>query len=209
MRVECSRGGKNKETRRDDRDRRDDYGRRDDYDRRDDYSSSKRDDYKRRDDYDSRDKDYGRGYDSWKDNSWNSRNDYSSKPRERRERVGPRLNEKYYKVVVENMPEGISWQDLKDFFKKNGAADVKFTDVKDGQGIAGFEAKDSAERAIEAMNNTAMKNRNDAESTVTMTLREPVIAEEEPRKEDAPMESRDEQEPRDRSRSRGSPRYDE
>jgi len=101
------------------------------------------------------------------------------------------------------MPEGVSWQDLKDFFKKNAGPDVKFTEVKERRGIAGFETKEQALNAIADMNNTVLKNKNDEESTVSMSLLEPA----------APTESRDSEVQNvdmheERDRSRDSPRYD-
>jgi hypothetical protein len=120
-----------------------------------------------------------------------------------------------YKVIVENLPAKVSWQDLKDWFKNNSGPDVKFTDVRDGKGMVGFETREQAEAAIEGMNNTAMKNKEGEESTVTMTLEEPAtraepVSRDEGRSDEAAVESRDEEgRHRSRSMSRGSPRYDE
>lgn len=100
------------------------------------------------------------------------------------------------------MPEGISWQDLKDFFKKNAGPDVKFTEVKDGQGIAGFETREQAQSAIEGMNKTALRNKNGDDSIVSMTLVEPSSTSETP-SEPHNMDIQEE-----RGRDRDSPRYD-
>jgi hypothetical protein len=105
----------------------------------------------------------------------------------------------------------MSWQDLKDAFKANEAtAAIKFADIKDGNGLAGFETREQAEAAIQFFNNTNMKNKSGDESVVTLILQEAPRTEEQPREEesraDDQMESREDS--RDRSRSRGSPRYD-
>lgn len=191
MRVEFSRGKG---------DRNDRSDRHDDYDRRD-----RRDDYGRRDDYDNRrDRDYGR--DSRYGNDRYGRSDNKGR-QQRRERPAARINESLYKVIVDNMPEGVSWQDLKDFFKKNAGPDVKFTEVKDGQGIAGFETREQALSAIEGMNKTVLRNKNDEESTVSMTLAEPSSGNNDtPHAEEENNRNMDLQE--ERGRSRDSPRYD-
>jgi hypothetical protein len=66
---------------------------------------------------------------------------------------------------------------LKDFVK-SGGHNVKFADVRDGKGLAGFEHLEDAEKALEALNNTVLKTRQGAESTVTMTLEMPSVVEE-------------------------------
>ena len=175
MRVEASNGKKRERENRDgDRDRRD--SRRDDDDNRRDS--------RRGDDYDRRDRGYGA-----------SRNDRDVK----RERPAFRFNEKLFKVIVDNLPEGTSWQDLKDFIRTNGA-EVKFTQIEEGKGVAGFETRDEADKAIDRMHNTVMKTRDNKEATVTFTLVEAatsIVTPEEPMEEQR------------RSRSRGSPRYNE
>jgi transcription initiation factor TFIID subunit 15 len=107
-----------------------------------------------------------------------------------------------YKLVVESMPEGCSWQDLKDFVK-SGGHNIKFADIKDGKGLAGFEHQEDAEKALEALNNTVLKTRQGAESTVTMTLEMPSVAEES--REESTEDRKDadaEMDRRSRSRSR-------
>jgi hypothetical protein len=100
------------------------------------------------------------------------------------------------------MPEGCSWQDLKDFVKAGGH-NVKFADVKDGKGLAGFENLEDAEKALDALNNTVLKTRQGAESTVSMTIEMPTVTEE-PREEptEANHERDTEMDRRSRSRSR-------
>lgn len=152
--------------------------------RRDD-RDDRRDERRGRDDYDRRDSRDDRGYGA-------------SRP-ERRERPVARINDKLVRVIVDDLPEGSSWQDLKDFIRTNGG-EVKFTEIKNGKGVAGFETKEDAEKAIERLNNTVMRNRDKKEATVTLTLDAVVPAAETP---EVPMDVE-----RSRSRSRGSPRYD-
>ena len=113
-------------------------------------------------------------------------------------------------IYEKSVSEGVNNSfDLKDWFKNNAGPDVKFTDVRDGKGMVGFDTKEQAQAAIDGMNNTAMKNKDGDESTVTMTLEEPAPREE-PRSEEAPVEIREEESrERSRSMSRGSPRYEE
>jgi hypothetical protein len=96
---------------------------------------------------------------------------------------------------------------LKDFIKVGGH-NVKFADIKDGRGIAGFELHEEAERALENLNNTTLKTRDGKESTVSMTIEMPAVIEE-PRQKDNEMESDNNgqdtvMDRRYRSRSRGS-----
>ncbi len=178
MRVEVSKG-----SRQGDRDR-GDRGDRGDRDRDRDYDRGNR-----RDGYDRRDRrDYGDKYDSRGSNN-------------RRERPTPKINENYFKVVVENLPEGCSWQDLKDFIKKEHPT-VKFTEVKDGKGIAGFEVKEDAEKVIEDLNNSTLRSRDGVEATVTMSLTLPEVVEETHETTDARENDREEKDVRDDRRSR-------
>ena len=62
----------------------------------------------------------------------------------------------YHKVRVINMPPGSSWQDLKDFCRQ--VADVKFTEVRDGIGLAGFQSERDVRRVIEDLSGTKMKS---------------------------------------------------
>ncbi|KAF4716931.1 Serine/arginine-rich splicing factor 1, partial [Perkinsus olseni] len=56
------------------------------------------------------------------------------------------MSEKYYRVVVTNLPRGASWQDLKD--KMRDAGECRFTEVtRDGVGVAGFAGQSDVERA--------------------------------------------------------------
>lgn len=180
MRVETSKG-----SRRDDRDR--ERGDRGDRDR-------------------ERDRDYDRGYgrDSY---DRRDRRDYSDKydsrgSNNRRERPTPKINESYFKVIVENIPEGCSWQDLKDFIKKDHPS-VKFTEVKDGKGTAGFEAREDAEKVIEDLNNTPLRSRDGVETTVSMSLSLPEVAAESNQASAEPREyEREEKDVREDRRSR-------
>jgi hypothetical protein len=100
---------------------------------------------------------------------------------------------------------------LKDQFKgHNATAGIKFADVRDGQGVAGFETREQAESAIEAFNNSAMKNKTGDESIVTIAMQEAPRSDERSAegesRPDQEMKSREDS--RDRSRSRDSPRYD-
>jgi RNA recognition motif-containing protein len=195
----------------DDRDARDAMSRRDGY-QFDKYHRMRVEVSKgsRRDDRD-RDNDRGYGRDSYERRDRGDRRDYADKYDDRRsnrrERPTPKINEKYVKVVVENMPEGCSWQDLKDFIKKDHPS-VKFTEVNGGKGTAGFETKEEAEKVVEALNNSSMKNRDGAESTVTMTIVMPDLIEEsngapEGREDDRKdMDIRDDRRSRSRSHSR-------
>jgi arginine/serine-rich splicing factor 4/5/6 len=51
------------------------------------------------------------------------------------------------RLVVANLPSGISWQDLKDLFRKVG--DVQYADVRDGRGVV--------EMADASLNDEAVK----------------------------------------------------
>ena len=106
-------------------------------------------------------------------------------------------------MIVDNLPEGSSWQDLKDFIRTNGN-EVKFTEIKDGKGVAGFETREQADKAMDTLNNAVMKNRDNKESNVTLTFVEPEVAE--PASTETPVNAVEDER---RSRSRGSPRYDE
>jgi RNA recognition motif-containing protein len=216
IRVELSKGKGSRREDRDDRDRRDDDYRRsdrrdDDYrradrrdDRRDEYrgrnDSDRNDNRDRRDNFDRRDRDYGRGRDD----------------RQRRRRDSqPFRSEHLFKVTVDNIPQGMSWQDLKDVFKANeSTASIRFADIKDGNGVVGFETREQAEAAIDVFHGKSMRNRSGDETTVSLTLQElprsdegAMNREDEDSRPDDRMDSREES--RDRSRSRGSPRYDD
>jgi hypothetical protein len=58
------------------------------------------------------------------------------------------------RVIIEGLPSGTSWQDLKDFMKK--PADVAFCDVTDGgrNGWVEYRTEDDMERAIKEMDGT-------------------------------------------------------
>ncbi|KAF4695477.1 Serine/arginine-rich splicing factor 1 [Perkinsus olseni] len=67
------------------------------------------------------------------------------------------MSEKYYRVVVTNLPRGASWQDLKD--KMRDAGECRFTEVtRDGVGVAGFAGQSDVERAVRTLDDTEMKS---------------------------------------------------
>ncbi len=63
-----------------------------------------------------------------------------------------------FRVVVTNLPERTSWQDLKDFFRPVG--DVGFTDVdqRNGEGVVEFMYKEDMKKAIRKLDRTTMRN---------------------------------------------------
>ncbi|KAF4661628.1 Serine/arginine-rich splicing factor 1 [Perkinsus chesapeaki] len=67
------------------------------------------------------------------------------------------VSEKYFRVVVTNLPRGASWQDLKD--KMRDAGECRFTEVtRDGVGVAGFAGQPDVERAVRTLDDTEMKS---------------------------------------------------
>ena len=65
---------------------------------------------------------------------------------------GPR-NTSEYRVVIKGLSSRTSWQDLKDFMRKEG--DVLYTNVdKEGGGIVDFSNRDDMERAIKNLDDT-------------------------------------------------------
>lgn len=79
---------------------------------------------------------------------------------ERRAGAGKVGRRSEYGVTVSNLPQGCSWQDLKDFMRKAG--DVIFTDVdKYGDGVVEFSNRDDMEYAIKTMDDKEFKGHND------------------------------------------------
>ena len=63
-----------------------------------------------------------------------------------------------FKVTVENIPRGGSWQDLKDFCRDGGFSDVAYTDVQGSEGVIKFRTEDEAERAVKDLDDTTFKS---------------------------------------------------
>ena len=121
-----------------------------------------------------------------------------NRDRSRTPRKDFRMGDRYFKMTVTNLPEGTSWQDLKDHIRT--IAPVRFTEVNsDGTGLAGFASKEELEDAIAKLDDTNMKSHTGA----TSYIRVKAIS------TDEPMKSVDTQEGpsrRSRSRSRSSGR---
>ena len=62
-----------------------------------------------------------------------------------------------WKVTVSGLPNGASWQDLKDFCRPAG--DVVYTNINGSEGIAEFSSEKDMERAIEKLDDTEFKTR--------------------------------------------------
>ncbi|ORX44502.1 hypothetical protein BCR36DRAFT_301358 [Piromyces finnis] len=77
----------------------------------------------------------------------------------RSDRYGPpqRTN---YRVLVENLSSSVSWQDLKDYFRKVGR--VTFADAhkqREGEGVVEFASYDDMKDAIKRLDETELKGR--------------------------------------------------
>jgi len=77
----------------------------------------------------------------------------------RSDRYGPpqRTN---YRVLVDNLSSSVSWQDLKDFFRKVGR--VTFADAhkrREGEGVVEFASYDDMKYAIRKLDETELKGR--------------------------------------------------
>jgi len=67
------------------------------------------------------------------------------------------MRDAYYRVRVSGLPKSSSWQDLKDFMRSVG--DVRFTDIIDEVGIAGFASQRDMDRAIRELDDTKFRSR--------------------------------------------------
>lgn len=68
-------------------------------------------------------------------------------------------------MIVTNLPQGTSWQDLKDHMRKAG--DVVFTDVdRHGDGIVEFSNRSDMEHAVRKLDDTELKTRNNDTSYI-------------------------------------------
>jgi arginine/serine-rich splicing factor 4/5/6 len=80
---------------------------------------------------------------------------YDRRDRGPRVRSGPPTHSDN-RIIIDNLPSGASWQNLKDHFRKIG--DVVFADVKEGHkgkyGIVEFKYYDDVKRAIRKLDNT-------------------------------------------------------
>lgn len=96
------------------------------------------------------------------------------------------VSNEYHRVVIEGVPSGASWQDLKDFLRP--AAAPQFADVQGSTGTAGYDNEDDARLVKDKLDGEKMKNRHGDESSVSIKFV--------PRGEDTNGSA-----PRDRSRS--------
>ena len=117
------------------------------------------------------------------------------------------MGDRYFKMTVTNLPEGTSWQDLKDHIRT--IAPVRFTEVNsaDATGVAGFSTKEELDDAISKLDDTNMKSHTGATSYIRVTAVESnppstIASSEQPMKIDAAPRGSG----RSRSRSRSSDR---
>ncbi|KAI3659171.1 hypothetical protein MP638_006953 [Amoeboaphelidium occidentale] len=160
------RGSSNGDRYRDDRRDYDDRRRRDDYDdrRRDDRPPVRRDYDDRRRDYDDRpprrdyeDRPPRRDYDDRKRDYDDRRDDRRRDDGGSRGRFERPRNTKW-RVIVEGLPRGTNWQDLKDFFRKAG--EVTYADVRrdrDDEGVADFATHEDLLEAIRTLDGTELR----------------------------------------------------
>jgi len=105
-----------------------------------------------------KERDYGRDRDlrgGYRDRG----NDFNRGPRGRSSRFSPPKNTEY-RIIVENLPPGCSWQDLKDHFRSIG--DVCFADVRrdrEGRemGIIEFKYYDDMKLAVKKLDRSRMR----------------------------------------------------
>ena len=122
----------------------------------------------------------------------------SRRDRSRTPRRDFRMGDRYYKMSVTNLPEGTSWQDLKDHIRT--ICPVKFTEVNnDGTGVAGYDTKEELDEALTKLDDTNMKSHTGA----TSYIRVKAISRDEPMKS---VETNQGGSGRSRSRSRSSGR---
>lgn len=62
-----------------------------------------------------------------------------------------------FKVTVSGLPQGASWQDLKDFLRPAG--DVVYTNIDGSEGIGEFSSEKDMEKAIEKLDDTEFRTR--------------------------------------------------
>lgn len=65
-----------------------------------------------------------------------------------------------FRLIVENLSSGVSWQDLKDYMRKAG--EVNYADAhrqKQNQGVIEFVSRDGMEKALETLDNTELNGR--------------------------------------------------
>jgi len=63
-----------------------------------------------------------------------------------------------FSVIVENIPAGGSWQDLKDFCREGGITQVVRTDVQGSEGTVEFSSAGDVERAIKSLDDTKFRS---------------------------------------------------
>lgn len=92
-----------------------------------------------------------------------------SRARQRR-RSTPKLRDTWYRAKVANLPASTSWQDLKDFFRKGGFENCKFTDIEGkGEGVGGFATREEVESVIDKLHDAKFAARNGETERVVVT----------------------------------------
>jgi len=74
-----------------------------------------------------------------------------------------------FRIIVSGIPEGGSWQDLKDFCRAGGCGNVAFADVKNGEGVAEFNSEAEMERAIKSLDDTKFKGHKGEDAYVRVS----------------------------------------
>jgi len=133
-----------------------DYGGRRDYDKDYDRDYDRDRDRDRDRDYDDKDKD--RDYDRDRDRDRGGDRDYG-RNRYSRGRYSPPYNTEF-RISVTNLPQGCSWQDLKDHFRQIG--EVCFADVRrdhDGRenGIVEFKYLEDMKEAVRKLDKSKLR----------------------------------------------------
>lgn len=78
------------------------------------------------------------------------------------------VSDEYARVVIEGVPDGCSWQDLKDFLRP--AAAPQFADVVNGRGIAGYDREDDCHLVKDKLDGEKMRSRHGGEGSVTISV---------------------------------------
>ncbi|KAF9403224.1 serine arginine-rich splicing factor [Mortierella sp. AD011] len=63
-----------------------------------------------------------------------------------------------YRLIIENLTHGVSWQDIKDFMRKAG--EVTFADINkddDSQGVVEFSSADDVQSALKTLNGEELR----------------------------------------------------
>lgn len=96
-----------------------------------------------------------------------SRDDRRDRRRSRSRGRDFRMGDRYFRVAVSNLPEGSSWQDLKDHIK--ALVPVRFTEAnRDGSGMAGFSTREEMLDAITKLDDSNMKSHTGATSYIRL-----------------------------------------